>query len=731
MSSDLVKELEDLKARIAALTARVWEVEQRLRIAAPQQPRERAASKGAEPVTVSRERCALHPTQTIQWWCVQCNAPLCGECGGVAFHGQVRCKRCDSLAPVPQAQAVSDSGETLETKIGRYWLNRIGIASLVLGIAFFILYSFQYLGAAAKIGIGLAVGAGLVGLGVWLERKASLGAFARGLIGGGWAVIYFTTYAMHHIPAVRVVPNALADLVLLAIVAAGAVAHALKYRSQVITALAFSLGFITTSISDVTYFTLASSVLLVLGLVTVAARQRWHGLLLYGIAGSYLTHIFWVQSQIAMSPIIAVHTANVTISQFWLHASFLALYWIAYTVGILSLDEADSSRRNALLTATLVNGLMGITQLISRFPAAYEGSRYLALLGVGAAYTLLSPVATARKLPTLAPAHLLLGLTLMTLAIPERLSDRWTSALWIIEVASLTWLGLRYNRWTYRVFAFGLGVVVFFRWVMMDAWSITPVEVLGWSIPWRMFIGPIAVGSFAASATSYRMASDRAAQRPIEELAFPLYTAAASLVAWKLTWLEGEPSFVSLLWALEAAALVLLGWRFKERILRLYGAVWFGSVTLRELLTIILQRSWWELPVTIGVIGVLYGASALYRLALSRDSFGIEEGLHHGYAWAASLLLTLTLWRDVAHQWLSLACAAEGLALIAIGFLLKDRPFRTSGLLVFALMVLRVLFVDLAGAETVYRILSFIVVGAILLAASFAYARFTTKRTQP
>ena len=63
-----------------------------------------------------------------------------------------------------------------------------------------------------------------------------------------------------------------------------------------------------------------------------------------------------------------------------------------------------------------------------------------------------------------------------------------------------------------------------------------------------------------------------------------------------------------------------------------------------------------------------------------------------------------------------------------MGFGLKDKVFRVSGLGVFALLVLKILFVDLAGAETIYRILSFIVAGVILLAASFAYARFTGRK---
>ena len=36
--------------------------------------------------------------------------------------------------------------------------------------------------------------------GVVVERREGYRIFARGLLGGGWAALYFTVYAMHAIP---------------------------------------------------------------------------------------------------------------------------------------------------------------------------------------------------------------------------------------------------------------------------------------------------------------------------------------------------------------------------------------------------------------------------------------------------------------------------------------------------------------------------------------------------
>ncbi|HEX9779988.1 MAG TPA: DUF2339 domain-containing protein, partial [bacterium] len=138
------------------------------------------------------------------------------------------------------------------------------------------------------------------------------------------------------------------------------------------------------------------------------------------------------------------------------------------------------------------------------------------------------------------------------------------------------------------------------------------------------------------------------------------------------------------------------------------------GVTLHERLLI----------VGLGILGYA-AAAAAYRLARFRASWTLTETeAFHFYAVLAGAFLTFLVMAETEDRWLSLALAMDGMAILAIGFRIKDRPLRVLGLLVFALLVLKILFVDLAGAETMYRMLSFLVAGVVLLLASFAYARF-------
>ena len=94
--------------------------------------------------------------------------------------------------------------------------------------------------------------------GVVLERRARYVIFARGLIGGGWAALYFTTYAAHGLEAARVIDNPLSGMLLLVAVAAALICHSLTYRREVVTGLAYGVGFITLILSPLSGFALAA-----------------------------------------------------------------------------------------------------------------------------------------------------------------------------------------------------------------------------------------------------------------------------------------------------------------------------------------------------------------------------------------------------------------------------------------------------------------------------------------
>ncbi len=163
----------------------------------------------------------------------------------------------------------------MELDFGRNWLSKIGIAVLALGVAFLISYSFKYFGPFLKIAFGYVVGGALFVTGLRLEGKERLRNFGRALLGGAWAIIYFTTYAMYHFEASRIVTSQGADVCLLALVVAGMMAHVWKYQSERMMSVVLFVAYLTSTIGQISMFTLVSLLFLAVLVLFLVYRFQW------------------------------------------------------------------------------------------------------------------------------------------------------------------------------------------------------------------------------------------------------------------------------------------------------------------------------------------------------------------------------------------------------------------------------------------------------------------------
>src|SRR4029077_4850836 len=81
----------------------------------------------------------------------------------------------------------------LEERLGANWLNKIGTAAFVIGVALLLNYSMHYLGPRGKIGLGYVLSAIFLAIGILCERRERYRIAGRAVLGGGWALAYFTT----------------------------------------------------------------------------------------------------------------------------------------------------------------------------------------------------------------------------------------------------------------------------------------------------------------------------------------------------------------------------------------------------------------------------------------------------------------------------------------------------------------------------------------------------------
>jgi hypothetical protein len=353
------------------------------------------------------------------------------------------------------AQAVMDGKlSSLEERLGANWLNKIGIAIVVIGIGYFLAYKLQTWGPGGKVLCGYAVSFVLLAGGMWLERKPTYRIFARGGIGGGWALAFFTSYAMYHVSAAHVLTSLAADLVLMMAVAAGMVAHSLRYRSQTITGLAFLLGFVTLLTSHLegtdgnVVFSLTASVVLALALVVVTTVRHWAWLELAGLIAVYLSHLVWLTK--------ALPENHAAFAEFWPSAALILLYWLIFRLAYVLRTPRDQKEENISSLSAVLNsvGVLGLLKYQSVHPEwAFWAEAALGAVEMGLAFRVRSKRRQAFVvLSTIATVLLISG-------VPFKFHGVSWPVLWLLEAQVLAVCGLRLGEPVFRRLGLLTGVV--------------------------------------------------------------------------------------------------------------------------------------------------------------------------------------------------------------------------------------------------------------------------------
>ena len=264
----------------------------------------------------------------------------------------------------------------------------------------------------------------------------------------------------------------------------------------------------------------------------------------------------------------------------------------------------------------------------------------------------------------------------------------------------------------------------FLSWVAPSIAVLMAGFVLRWRSPWRMLAGmalgagawlyaPVLVAEvvmhFYEDRTTYGAAYEQLGlgagvgalgayalalalvvrqRRPIAIL-LPLGPlVAATLFALPVVLLVGRPGFVPLANAPFVAGVVVV------------AAWWAATSAARGALRIVLLVG----AVVVGLV-VIGGECAAYGENVSVVGSSREE-LHR-----------------VAQVWMSISFAVYAAVLLGLGFARRLAPLRWSGLAIFLVTLMKVFFVDMARLPTTHRIGGFLVLGLLLLGASFLYQR--------
>jgi uncharacterized membrane protein len=591
-------------------------------------------------------------------------------------------------------------GLDLEEALGANWLNKIGIVILVFGVAFFLAYQLRQVGPAGKVLVGVLVSTALLAGGIFLERKAGYRILGRAGIGGGWALAFFTAYATYHVPAARIFSSQVPSLALMLIVAGAMVAHTLRYRSQVVTGLAFLLAFSTLPVSQVTVYSLAAGAVLALALVIIVGRMQWFELEIFGIAAAYLTHWWWLRRII--EPMGAHRRA---FPEFFSSAAILVLYWAIFRASYLW-RHCDERQEKVSTLAALLNSV-GLFALL-KYQSVHPEWAFWALLALGTVEVVLGCLPIARRRRAAFLILTTIGVTLLVAAIPFRFTGARLDVLWLLEAETLLLAGVLIREIHFRRLGMVASLLVPIYLLSGDAGTLFGLRFYGLPATRDLRLGILCLIASAVFFFNSHIVVRRwpeLFEHVFDRTVMHRFSFVGAFLLFVGAWAVFPLQLTAPAWAVLGLALLWIGWRLQLEQLPWEAHFYFACALLAGLFTNLPSTATWghvsQRLVTVGAIaGLLYLASPKSRTA-TEPWPGISNALPLAYRWAASTLLMLLPYYALRPLSVSPAWVVLGLVLVEAGFASQLADLRAQGYVSLAAAFIAMFFVNLNGDEPV------------------------------
>lgn len=617
--------------------------------------------------------------------------------------------------PPPKSIETSAVSPSLENRLGAQVFNRVGIIALMIGVTWFLKLAIdnQWIGPVGRILIGLVAGAGIV---VWSERFRRKGfpAFSYSLKAIGSGVLYLTLWAAYQLYHLLPSPVALGGMIL---VTAWNAYMAWSQNAELLAAYALAGGLATPMLlaTGGNHQIFLFTYLLAIDAATVALvrMKPWPRLLLGAFPATVLYFIVWY-SRFYAEPAFAITTI------------FVGLFFLVFAVvPIGSVACAPEVRRGVLgfLTRFTPQILLPLGNAafvsLALYSVMQDSGRHWFLpwlmLILAATYLLITRLP---QRPVPAAMHLSLAVVFLTIAIPLKASGHWITVAWLVEGVALLWVAARIAssnepasdtsavapldasnvlRWlSGGSFVLGLGGLI-----AMPYWFGGELALPFFNHNLATAITAAAAFAAAAWLALRTRHSDPASLPAWSQFAF-LATIAMNIVAVLISLREiatsrsnvqPHPPFANADFGMALIALALLSavaWQsfhvaFADGASLLWGQLSGGVV------------------IEINLIAVLTGVreiEALWPLTTANP----ESELQRALAVSAFLMV-------------------YGAVLLAVGFWRRTSFIRWQALILLVFTIGKTFLYDMRNLNQGYRVVSFLGLGALLMAVSFAYQK--------
>jgi len=634
----------------------------------------------------------------------------------------------------------------LEQRIGARWATWVGIVVILVAAALFLKWAFdnEYLGPAARVGVGVVGGLLMLVSGLLLHRRQDVPYLSEGLAGGGLGCLYLSLFAAHALYGL--IGPAAAFTSMFAVTLLGTLVAVLSGRlsTAVLAVLGGLLTPVLLRVERPDERNLLAYLLVLDALVLLVARFRtWPA----------LTQLAWGGSALLLLPTLwGAPQAPHPLARLLL----LSALFLVFLVSPLFRERATGHRSEPIdLMLVVANAAGYFWAVYFTLEATRPGLEAPWAVGLAVLYRLVSSDYGARVSADPVPVlvHEGVSWTFLTLAIPLALDVQWITLAWAVEGVMLLWLA---SRVPISVAAWG-GLVAlllaFSRAVAFDRyWSADIVAV--WNLTFLVHLlvaGALAVGGWLGGRIT---AEGRF--RPNPPLLQGVLWAASVVTLAVLFWREPTGLWPATLLTFEIVVVAWLGRGSTSP--AFVVAIPFLAVVL--ILRVLLADddlaraaagSLLNLPLLsrvgaclgMGLAGgflvrapgasarlvgriVSGGAGLVLLLALSLAWTRYQGALESAARASGRRVVGDVGWR--VQVGLSVLWTVYAALALAWGFARRNPPVRYAALALLGLTVFKVFAVDFAAAKTSLRILSFLVLGVVLLLVSLVYQKLLVRR---
>lgn len=511
-----------------------------------------------------------------------------------------------------------------EITFGQKWLLIAGVIITVLGVGWFLKYSFDqnWIGPAGRVALAYLGGIAFLAGGEFFRRK-DFDIFGLYLIGGGIAILYFATFAAFQI--YHLLPQFLAFLVMILITTLAGILS-LIHDTKWLATLGLIGGFLTPVIlstgQDNQFVLMSYMTILNAGIFTIAFFKQWRLLNYLGFFFTWLLFTGWM-------------FAHYTESKFWITFVFLNIFFLSYAVAPFAYHFVKGhSQRLAGLRIIVPNSFIGFgysyMMIEEHFQVEYVS---IVTLAYAAIFLWMAQFIYRRNREQIGAFVMLLAeaMIFLVITIPLLFSQHWISVFWAIQATVLLWAAVKLdNTWLYSSFSVLLVLTLakFFWYDYPQIFDLRLPELSFWpNYLHRLLERFITSGTVLAALllSALQVTRSRRHDSAFRRIAMPILWGSFIVILFIVLNVETAACFydygsqarfaaISVLWTLFSLLLMVFGFSFNLSELRKAAIALFAATMLKVFLLDMAHVSTPYRVVSFLVLGViLIGASYLYH----------------------------------------------------------------------------------------------------------------------